>query len=195
MDIYTALKREKSSFKTFLTSMIFISIILPMALWLTSMTNIFYLIYLGVIEILIVFAIIAKINNYRVEFDYSNNKLNFKLGLSATDSVITCDKVKMVHTSKYDYDLEIIIITENRARRKKMRKVDGVLFKRYPEIEKQFEHMRELNYNKEYYFQVIKRGGLKKYLLLDCIYRNCVKAVYTEESIQNIKISRGQTIV
>ena len=36
---------------------------------------------------------------------------------------------------------------------------------------------------------------LKKYLLLDCIYRNCVKAIYTDYSIQNIKIARGQTIV
>lgn len=47
----------------------------------------------------------------------------------------------------------------------------------------------------EYYFQVIRRGGLKKYLLLDLIYKNCVRATYTEESIQNIKIARGQTIV
>ena len=55
--------------------------------------------------------------------------------------------------------------------------------------------IKEKNPDKKYYFQVIKRGGLKKYLLLDSIYRNCVKAVYTDESIQNIKIARGQMIV
>ena len=76
-----------------------------------------------------------------------------------------------------------------------MREIDKNFFKRYPQVESEYNYIKKLNPGKDYYFQVIRRGGLKKYLLLDIIYKNCVKAVYTEESIQNIKIARGQTIV
>ena len=32
-------------------------------------------------------------------------------------------------------------------------------------------------------------------MILDTIYKNCVRATYTDECIQNIKIARGQTLV
>ena len=34
--------------------------------------------------------------------------------------------------------------------------------------------------------------NLRKYIFLDNIYRNCVKAAYTTSAIENIKIARGQ---
>ena len=62
--------------------------------------------------------------------------------------------------------------------------------------EKDLKEVLEIIYpDTIFYYQVIKRGGLKKYLLLDTIYKNCVKAVYTDDCIQNIKIARGQTLV
>ena len=76
-----------------------------------------------------------------------------------------------------------------------LRLVDKKFLKRYPQITREYDIIKQINPKNEYYFQVIRRGGLKKYLLLDSIYRNCVKAIYTDESIQNIKIARGQLIV
>ena len=109
--------------------------------------------------------------------------------------MIICDKVALVHTNKSDYDLEIVMITSVKFKNRALRQVDKNFLKRYSKIEKEYNYITKLNPDKEYYFQVIRRGGLKKYLLLDLIYKNCVKAIYTEESIQNIKIARGQTIV
>lgn len=195
MDIYTAIKKEKSHFKIFLITMFVISIILPLSLILTNLTTFFYLIYLGVIEFLIVIAIIVRINTYRVIYRCSNNRLIFKAGIFTNENLIICDKVVLVHTNKSDYDLEIIVITSTRLKNRLSRKVDKNLLKRFPQIKNDYEIIEKLNPGTEYYFQVIRRGGLKKYLLLDSIYKNCVKAVYTGESIQNIKIARGQTIV
>ena len=52
--------------------------------------------------------------------------------------------------------------------------------------------LKRINKNTIYYFQIIKYGELKKYMLLDNIYKSCVNAIYTEAAIENIKIARGQ---
>ena len=195
MDIYKAIKREKLHLKIFLVVMVVIAILLPMTLLVTGLTTIFYISYVFLIEFLIVIAVIIKMNGYTVEYRYLSNRLVFKTGIFTKENLIICDKVVLVHTSKSDYDLEIVLITNVIFKNGKLRQVDKNFLKRYPKIVKEYDTIKQINHQNEYYFQVIKRGGLKKYLLLDSIYRNCVKAVYTDESIQNIKIARGQLIV
>jgi hypothetical protein len=119
----------------------------------------------------------------------------FKVGIFAKEHLIICDKVVLVHTRKSDYDLEILLITSITFKNKVLRPIDKNFLKKYPQIAKKYDDIKQQNSKKDYYFQVVKRGGLKKYLLLDSIYKNCVKAIYTDESIQNIKIARGQLII
>ncbi len=52
--------------------------------------------------------------------------------------------------------------------------------------------MIKLNKETQWYIYNKKRGALKKFKLLDDIYKNCVTATYTNDSIENIKIARGQ---
>jgi hypothetical protein len=134
-------------------------------------------------------------NSYRVEYRYSNNRLVFITGIFAKEHLILCDKVVLVHTNKSEYDLEIVLITSIIFKNKGLRPIDNNFLKRYPQVAQEYNDIKLQNPKKDYYFQIIKRGGLKKYLLLDSIYKNCVKAIYTDESIQNIKIARGQLIV
>lgn len=197
MDIYTAVKKEKKSVKIFFISMIIIALILPIAVIITNLTTVFYFAYLGVIEFLIIISMIIRLNYYKVEFKCINNKLMFKTGILTKQYLIICDKVVLVHTNKSDYDLEIIIVTTVNFRNKSLRKVDGNFLRKYPQIRSNIDYLNRVNgeEDRKYYFQIVRRGGLKKYLLLDCIYKNCVRAIYTEQSIQNIKIARGQTIV
>lgn len=195
MDIYKAIKKERSDLKIFLITMAIIAFILPMTIILTGLTSIFYVSYVGGIEFLIIIAIIIKLNGYKVEYRCSNNRLMFKMGISSKEYLIICDKVALVHTGNSDYDLEVVIITSIAFKNTALRLVDQNFLKKYPQITAQYEAIKQQNPKKDYYFQVIKRGGLKKYLLLDSIYKNCVKATYTDDSIQNIKIARGQLIV
>ena len=62
MDIYTAIKKERFNLKIFFITMSIISIILPIAVVLTNLTTVFYLCYLGVVELLIVISIIIRLN-------------------------------------------------------------------------------------------------------------------------------------
>lgn len=195
MDIYKAIKKERKHFKIFLITMAVIALILPLILIITNVFTAFYIGYAAVIYVLIVLSIIVKLNAYKVEYRYLNNKLLFKAGIFAKEYLLICDKVVLVHTNKSDYDLEIVLITNVNFKNHGLREVDKNFIKRYPEIFEHYNAIKQLNPKKDYYFQVIRRGGLKKYLLLDLIYKNCVKAIYTDESIQNIKIARGQLIV
>lgn len=195
MDIYKAIKREKKHLKIFLITMAVIALVLPLIMIITEMLTIFYISYVAFIYVLIVAAIIVKMNAYKVEYRYLNNRLVFKAGILAKEYLLICDKVVLVHTNKSDYDLEIILITNVVFKNYGLRPIDKNFLKKYPQIVEHYNSIKQLNPKKDYYFQVIRRGGLRKYLLLDIIYRNCVKAIYTDESIQNIKIARGQLIV
>lgn len=195
MDIFKAIKKESKFLKRFYTIMVILSISMPLALYLTGIYSTFYLIYLLIVEGLIFIAIINKINSTKISYICSNNRLKFKCGIFSKESLIFCDKVVLVHTEKMEYDMEIFIFSTVNFKNKNLRLVGKSLINKIPNIEKEYLKIKKANEGKIIYCQVVKRGGLKKYLFLDTIYKNCVKATYTSECIENIKISRGQTLV
>lgn len=195
MDINKAIKWEKKLHKRFYISMLLISLILPIIMMLTGKNTTFYVGYLAIIEGLIIIAVINKINFNYLNYTCANNKLKFRSGIFSKEHLILCDKVAIVHTEKMEEEMEIILLTSVRFRNKALKPVSKGFLKKYPSVAYEYMAQKELEAEKVFYFQVIKRGGLKKYLLLENIYKNCVKAVYTEEAIENIKIARGQTLV
>lgn len=195
MDIYKAIKMEKKSLKRFYKLMGILFIGLPFSVYLTGVRTIFFLVYLLIIELLIISAVINKLNYYSLRYSYNANKLNIKNGLFANNNLILCDKVILVHTEKMESDMEIIIISTMNFRNKNLRPVVNGFLKKYPKVDEELKKISNGNNQQIYYFQIIRKGGLRKYLLLDTIYKNCVKAIYTNDSIQNIKIARGQTLV
>lgn len=194
MDIYKAVKLERKSLKRFYKLMIILFIILPLSVYLTGVRKLFYLVYLLIIELLIIAAVINKLNYYSLRYNCNTNKLHIKNGLFARDNLILCDKVVLVHTEKMESDMTIIIISTVNFRNRSLRPIVKGFLKKYPKIEDELKKISD-GKDKVYYFQIIKKGGLSKYLLLDTIYKNCVKATYTDDCIQNIKIARGQTLV
>lgn len=195
MDIYKAIKMEKKSLKRFYRLMILLFIGLPLSVYLTGVKSIFYLVYLLIIELLIIAAVINKLNYYSLKYNYNANKLNITNGLFANNSLILCDKVVLVHTEKMESDMEIIIISTMSFRNKSLRPIVKGFLKKYPKIQEELKKVSNYDNQQKYYFQIIRKGGLSKYLLLDTIYKNCVKAIYTNDCIENIKIARGQILV
>lgn len=161
MDIYKAIKLEKKRLKIFLILMFMIALILPIILIFTNLFTLFYISYLIIIEILICMSIIIKFNYYKVEYRCVNNRLMFKTGILTKENLLMCDKVWLVHTNNCDYDLEIIIITNVVFKNKYLRPVEENFLRRYPQIKPYYKKIKEKNPDKKYYFQVIKRGGLK----------------------------------
>lgn len=192
MKINKAIKKEKNSNSMFFIIMTVFFIVLPLVAYLSQVKQLFLWIYLAFIEILIVLAIITKINQNKLEFTLNNNKLKFKSGLFTKESTILCDKVVVVHTDKYKEDMDIILITNNKLRNPYLKPITKGFLKRYPEASELYLKVKKINPEEIYYFQIIRRGSLKKYILLDEIFKNCVKANYTASAIENIKIAREQ---
>ena len=164
----------------------FLSVFLPIIAYLADMKSIFIISYLIVLEILIFLAIIIKINFYKLQFSCSNNKLKFKSGLFSKENLLICDKIAIVHTNKIKEDMEIVIVTTAKFKNKWLKPITKSFLYKYPEINNEYLRLKKTN------FQIIRRGALNKYILLDIIYKNCVKSAYTVSAIESIKISRNQ---
>ncbi|GKU23301.1 hypothetical protein [Clostridium folliculivorans] len=192
MHISKAVKKQKKSYRLFLLSMLFLFFALPIIVFLLGKTTIFYTSYLAFLEVFILIAIFAVANSIAIDFQCSNNKLKIRTGLLKSENVILCDKVVLVHTEGKDENMEMIIVTTVKLRNKFMKPITKSFFKKYPYVANEYRKIKILKPEELYYFTIIKHGGLLKYQLLDLVYRNCVKAIYTDLSIENVKIARGQ---
>lgn len=193
MNINKALKREAKSKKRLFIAMILLFIVLPSTAYLAGIKSFFVWAYLGLIEILIMLILLIKSNYYRLDFICNNNRLRLKSGLFVKESLILCDKVFIVHTNKEKDELEIIIVTAVNFKNKGLKPITQGFIKKFPEAAEEYLRIKKMNPENIFYYQVFRRGALKKYELLDNIYRNCVRATYTSSAIENIKIARGQS--
>lgn len=193
MEIERSVRKQKRSQTVFIVLMIILFFMLPIIVFFTGETNIFFLVALIVIELLIVLGVIASLNNGSLQYTCSNNRLKVKSGIFPSQNLILCDKVVLVHTEHKEEDIEIVIITIVKVRNKYMKPViEKAFFKRYPEVQSYYNKVKKITPKNFYYYTSIKKGGFKKYKLLDTIYVNCVKAIYTDEAIGNVKIARAQ---
>lgn len=194
MDIYKALKLEEKSNKRFYMFMFVIGVILPLSLWLTRLKYLYLYIFLVIIEILLVLSILKRRDYTKLRYEYKNNKIKFVSGMFTKEKLIICDTVKIVHTNKMEDELEIIIVSTSKLRCGRSKPIVKEFLRKYPEISEEYLRLKKINPDERYYFQIIRKGGLKKYIFLNDIYRYCVKAVYTASCIQSIKIARGEIL-
>lgn len=192
MKIEKALKKEQKSIKRFYISMFLLFVTLPLVFLISQVKSLFIMIYLYSLEILIIISCISKANYHNLKFTAKNNKLKFKSGLFGKEAILLCDKVVLVHTNKVGEDLNIVLVSTSKFRNNYLKPITKIFMKKYPEASNSYIKIKKNNPEEIYYFQVIKRGALKKYILLDEIFKNCVKAQYTASAIENIKIARGQ---
>ena len=165
---------------------------LPTILYLSNIRSKFIYSYLIILEVLIFLSILRKVDFYRLVFLCSNNKLKLKSGLFSKEGILICDKVAIVHTNNTREGMEIIIVTTTRLRNKTLKPISKSFLQKYPEVNHEYLKLKRMNSEENFYFQVVKKGALNKYILLEVIYKNCVKAIYTTAAIDNIKIARKQ---
>lgn len=196
MNIDKAINKQKKSYKIFMLFMSFIFFILPVVFIMSRKFNLFYIIYLIIIEVLIFLAAIIKISNESLKFDCDGYKLKIVIGLNKNKINVICNKVMLVHVEKYSSndrefnDFKIIILTTSQFRSSRMLSVNLEFLKRHPSVALNYNKLKILYPEQKFYYTIIKRAGIRKYPLLDIIYRNCVCAHFTEKAIDEIKYYR-----
>lgn len=187
MDINKAIRKQKKSNIEFLLFLSFIFFMLPLILFLAHKSNIFFIVYLLIIEMLILITIIINISNNYIKYSSDNYRLKVKLLHFGEEINIVCDKVKFVHAEGKGAQISIIFIMNSRFRNKKIMPVDNNFVSKNPYLSQQYYWLKVQNPEDNYYYLIITKGGFEKYKLLDMVYKNCVKAEYTEEAVEIIK--------
>lgn len=187
MDVNKAIRKQIKSYKIFMLTMCFIFFILPVVLFFTAKTNIFFICYLGIIELLILSAIAVRINTETLSYECSGNKFKIKNGIWGGNFNIICDKVVLVHVEEKEGESEIILLTNSKFRNKIIKVVDESFMKKYSYAAHEYSRIKKMYPEEEYYYIILDKGGIIKYKLLIDLYYNCVKAYYTDDTIECIK--------
>lgn len=193
MNIDKAIRKQKKSYKRFLLAMCFIFFTLPIALVISKKFYVFYIIYLVIVEFLILLVMFISLNNETLRFNYDGYRLKILLGLGEKKVNIIPDKVVLVHIENVKLknnkvvDFKIILISESKFRSNRMIALNLDFFKKYPYIAYHYNRIMNFHPSDNYYYTIIKRGGICKYPLLDTIYKTCVYAYFTEETVEKIK--------
>ncbi|WP_411682533.1 hypothetical protein [Clostridium thailandense] len=196
MNIDKAIRKQKKSYKRFLLSMCFIFFILPLALFLSKAFDVFYIIYLIIIEMLIFIAIFIRSDKEALKFKNDWFRLKIFLGINKKPIIINCEKIMLVHTEDIvsregdKNEFKIILLSTSKFRSERMIEVNLKFLKNHTYVAHHYNRLKILMPEEQFYFTVIKRGGLRKYPLLDVIYKSCTHACFTEECIEKIKFYR-----
>lgn len=187
MNIDKAIKKQKKSLNRFMLLMGFIFIFLPLALFLTNKVNYSYIIYLVIIEILIVFESLKRVDNFYLKFQCNPQNIVIKSGFLKQKYNVLCEKIAFVDVVDSGQTMSIIILTKSRFRNKKIKAINLQFLKRHAYTAEYYYKLKKRNPENDYYYIVIDKGGYKKYRLLDEIYKNCYDVSFSQKSIECIK--------
>lgn len=191
MYIDKAVKKQKASYKRFNVIMIFIVLLLPVVVFELGIKQKMVFVALILLEFIIILSIIIMKDKMTLKYTCENSVIRFKQGIFSSYKKISCDKIKLIHTENKTGDIELVLVTTTRIGNKKLRLIGKSFINKYPMAGKEYRRLKKIYPDKNYFYIVIKSGGLNKFALLDIIYRNSVTATFTDDTIENIKIARS----
>jgi len=186
MNINKAIRKQRKSYKRFLLSMCFVFFALPAAMVFYGRTETFYIGFLAAIELLVAVSVYMRAGRENMEFDYKMGWIRLRRGILGKTESINCDRIMFVDAEpasekvKGFQDFNIILVSDSKFRNKKLRAVD-------PEFREKYSLE---DHGQEQFFLSIESGGLRKYRLLDAVFKSCVRAEYSEYAIDRIKFYR-----
>ena len=198
MDINKAIRNQNKSYNRFLLFMCFVFFMLQILFFFSKKYYIFYYIYLVLIDLLILAAIAIRSNKEKIEFKNDNCHLYIKEGIGSKVIRIVCSKIVLVHIENMDEgersfrDFKIILIASSKFKNGKMVPINMSFLKKHAYISYHYNKMKMQNPTTMYFYTIINSGRVKKYKLLDIIYRTCVYAFFTEETVEKIKLYRAK---
>jgi hypothetical protein len=125
-----------------------------------------------------------------ISYQCSKGKIKISQGIIKKSYNINCEKVVFVHAEKSEVKdgIDIILLTTSRFRNKGISLINEEFLKKYAYVSHEYKKIK-LDYPEEqYYYIVIYKGGWIKYKILMDIFKSCVKAKYSEEAIEAIKL-------
>lgn len=166
-------------------SMGFVLLILPFAMIWFKRYNIFFIVYLAIMEFLILAAMLFRYNEEHLRYRILDTRIVIKEGAPHARYIAIFKKIAIVHVFKCDNYFNIMVVSTTRIRNKNFKHLDFKVRDKVPEVAKLYNitHMPD---DDPYYYFLVRKGGAKKYLLLDLLYRNCTDAKFTDQAIEKV---------
>lgn len=196
MDINKAMRKQSKSYKSFLLLMCFVFFVIQFLFFFSKKYYIFYYVFLVLIDLLILVALIIRINKEKIEFKYDNYYIYIKWGIISKIIRIVCSKIALVHIENVDnneantIDFKIVLISSSKFKNGKMIPISMNFLKKHAYISYHYNKIKMQNPRVVYFYTIISAGKVKKYELLDIIYRTCVYAFFTQATVEKIKLYR-----
>lgn len=187
MNLSKAIKKQNSYDNLFVLFMCFVFAILPVVLVTSHVVNIFFIIYLVILELLISLSIMVRISNSYLKHEYDGFMIRITDGLFKKNNNIVCEKVNFIHTENDGKDMKIILITRFRFRNKYLKLVGKNFLKRYPIAAEYYIKLKRNYPESQYYYVIIRNGGYKKYILLNTLFKVCMQSKFSDECIEQLK--------
>ncbi|WP_026882093.1 hypothetical protein [Clostridium akagii] len=191
MNVDKAIKKQTSRYKRFVLAICLLFIVLPVILYISRQTNLFFIIYLFVIEMLILLFLVFMKNNQVLDYKVDAYKISITIGFPIKTINLPCEKVELVHAEGSGKDIKLVLIGKSKLRNKYVRPIDIEFLKENPYAGYYYGKLKKRNPETQYFYTIISRGGYKKYPLLNEIYRSCTALSFTEEAISRIKEYRN----
>lgn len=197
MNIDKAIRKQQKSYRRFLLSMCFVFFALPLTLIYYGKNEAFYLAYLAAIEMLVAVAVYLRARQERLDYSYAMGRIRLKRGIPGKAESINCEKILYVDVEpapgkvKDFQEFGIILFSKAKFRNKRLKAVDQKVLGRYKAAAALIEKNSAGSPDCELHYLAIDSGGLRKYQLLDIVFRSCVKASFSEDAIEKIKVYRN----
>lgn len=191
MNIDKAIKKQNAKVKRFVVVMLSVFIILPIILYVSKQINIFFIIYLLLIEALILLFITYKVISNELKYKIDSYRIKVIFGFPKKDLRMFSQKVQLVHAENNNYDIKLILIGKDRIRNQYVKPIEINFLKANPYVGYYYSKLKKSNPENEYFYTVIRSGGYKKYPLLNELYKYCTNSTFTDEAIDQIKKYRN----
>ncbi len=191
MNIDKAIKKQIARYKRFVVAICLLFLFLPIILYMSGQTNIFFIIYLSVLEMLILLFLVFMKNNQVLDYKVDVYKIRITIGFPKKTISLPCEKVELVHAEGNGKDMKLVLLGKSKLRNKYVRPIDINFLKENPYAGYYYGKLKKKNPEIQYFYTIIKTGGYKKYPLLNEIYKDCASLPFTEEAIAKIKEYRN----
>lgn len=187
MDFDKALRKQTLKYRLFLLAMGFIFLFNPLALVITEVNEIKYVAILCLIEILIIIAVLVKIKNIYLKHVSLLDVIKIESGFPPQKVIIVYDSILGITVEGTGSNMKVVIITKGLRRGSSFKNLNLARLKKDTSFFKLANKIAALKKEENLQYIIISSGGIKKYKLLDILYQRCSKAIFTSDSITEIK--------
>lgn len=161
-------------------------LIVLITLYRFEIIDLFFLAYFSIVAIAVGITIYVLNNDGFYIDNYDYGRIDVKKGVLYRPFKIVCENVLVVHYKKGKKYNIVLLITNDNFGDKRIKPINREVIEENLEIMDALRRLKNIGEKKLFYIR-IKKSRFIKETFLSFIYKTCVKAIYTEETIMVIK--------